>query len=28
VLVEGPEQRTIDSYAAQIAGELKKAIGA
>ena len=28
VLVEGPEQRTIDNYAAQIAGELKKAIGA
>ena len=28
VLVEGPEQGAIDSYAAQIAGELKKAIGA
>jgi phosphoglucosamine mutase len=28
VLVEGPEKRAIDNYAAQIAGELKKAIGA
>ena len=28
VLVEGPEQKAIDNYAAQIAGELKKAIGA
>ncbi len=28
VLVEGPEQKSIDAYAAQIAGELKKAIGA
>ena len=28
VLVEGPEQKVIDGYAAQIAGELKKAIGA
>ena len=28
VLVEGPDQKVIDSYAAQIAGELKKAIGA
>jgi phosphoglucosamine mutase len=28
VLVEGPDQRTIDNYAQQIAGELKKAIGA
>ncbi|HET9754293.1 MAG TPA: phosphoglucosamine mutase, partial [Myxococcales bacterium] len=28
VLVEGPEQKSIDSYAAQILGELKKAIGA
>jgi phosphoglucosamine mutase len=28
VLVEGPEQKTIDDYAAQIASELKKAIGA
>jgi phosphoglucosamine mutase len=28
VLVEGPEQKTIDGYADQIATELKKAIGA
>ena len=28
VLVEGPEQKTIDGYAAEIASELKKAIGA
>ena len=28
VLVEGPDQKTIDNYAQQIAGELKKAIGA
>jgi phosphoglucosamine mutase len=28
VLVEGPDQKMIDGYAAQIAGELKKAIGA
>jgi phosphoglucosamine mutase len=28
VLVEGPDQKVIDGYAAQIAGELKKAIGA
>ncbi len=28
VLVEGSDQRTIDGYAAQIASELKKAIGA
>ena len=27
VLVEGPDQKVIDGYAAQIAGELKKAIG-
>src|SRR5437762_7256589 len=27
VLVEGPDQKTIDGYAQQIAGELKKAIG-
>jgi len=28
VLVEGPDQKTIDNYANQIAAELKKAIGA
>jgi len=28
VLVEGPEQKAIDNYAQQIAGELRKAIGA
>jgi phosphoglucosamine mutase len=28
VLVEGPEQKVIDGLAAQIGGELKKAIGA
>ena len=28
VLVEGPDQKAIDGYAAQIASELKKAIGA
>ena len=28
VLVEGPDQKTIDAFAAQIGGELKKAIGA
>jgi len=28
VLVEGPDQKTIDGYANQIAGELKRAIGA
>jgi len=28
VLVEGPDQKTIDGYAAQIALELKRAIGA
>jgi phosphoglucosamine mutase len=28
VLVEGPDQKVIDGYAAQIAGEWKKAIGA
>jgi phosphoglucosamine mutase len=28
VLVEGPDQKTIDGYAAAIAAELKKAIGA
>ena len=28
VLVEGPDQKTIDGYAAEIASELKKAIGA
>jgi len=27
VLVEGPDQDTIDGYAADIAAELKKAIG-
>jgi len=28
ILVEGPDQKAIDGFAAQIAGELKKAIGA
>ena len=28
VLVEGPDQKSIDGYANQIAGELKRAIGA
>ena len=28
VLVEGPDQKTIDNYAQQIATELKKSIGA
>jgi phosphoglucosamine mutase len=28
VLVEGPDQKIIDGFASQIAGELKKAIGA
>ena len=28
VLVEGSDQKTIDNYAQQIGGELKKAIGA